>query len=283
MLSDVPTLFSKHASKGFLFWLMLTVLAGLLVWQIIRLVLLLVSPVTPLGAWQPRQAIVVPIAERKAILTRYNPFNGSNVVTAQRQGPVRVTALDLVLYGTRINADGAGGADQGAAIVAGSDGVQRNYLVGEEVLPGVTLVGVAFDNITLERNGARESLFIDQSDDITPVDPANISRPDAVPEDVDIIEGPTGPPALVAGVSFAPRRDGDRVTGLTLAPRGDGEQFERLGFRLGDVVVEYDGQRVTSTNDISSLTAKARPGGRFSLLVERGANVVPIAIIVPEN
>jgi general secretion pathway protein C len=35
--------------------------------------------------------------------------------------------------------------------------------VGEEIMPGVRLAAVEFESVTLDRGGAREQLYIDQS------------------------------------------------------------------------------------------------------------------------
>lgn len=273
----------QSQSKNIAFWIAALVLGGLLLWQLVRLLLLLISPAAPVGGWQPRQAVIAPADQREAILSRYNPFSGNSLAVADpAAGPTRVTALDLVLYGTRFN----GITGDGSAIIAGSDGVQQNFLVGDEVLPGVKLVAVAFDNVTLERSGARESLFIDQSNDVQPVSPdnADASAEDGADEAAAKPESaPASASTLAKGVAFAPRLDGGKVTGLSLSSQGDGEAFKTLGFRAGDVIVEYDGKKVSSAEDAAALIAKARPGGRFSVLIERGANVVPIAIIVPEN
>jgi general secretion pathway protein C len=284
MLSRLPLSNAKNSSQGFWFWVILAIITVLLIIQTVRFILLLVSPATPVGGWQPRQAVIASPEEREAILSRYNPFSGETLAaTPQSDGPTRVTALDLVLYGTRMNAV----TGRGSAIIAGNDGVQQNFLIGDEVIPGVKLVAVAFDNVTLERGGARESLFIDQSDDVTPVSPeppqpiansAGAGQPEAVRPD-----GNDNAALLATGVSFLPRQDGSKVTGLSVNAQGDGAVFKRLGFREGDVIVAYDGNKITSAKDTNALIAKARPGSRFSVLVERGANIVPIAIIIPEN
>src|SRR3546814_4797376 len=39
--------------------------------------------------------------------------------------------------------------------VAGPNGVQNSFAVGEEIMPGVVLKAVAFDHITIDRGGAR--------------------------------------------------------------------------------------------------------------------------------
>jgi Type II secretion system protein C len=73
--------------------------------------------------------------------------------------PDAVSGLDLVLLGTRVDAATA----RGSAIIATPDGEQKSVGVGEEIMPGVRLVAVAFETVTLDRGGARETLYIDQS------------------------------------------------------------------------------------------------------------------------
>ncbi len=70
-----------------------------------------------------------------------------------------VSGLDLVLVGTRVDAATA----RGSAIIATPDGQQLSIAVGEEIIPGVRLAGVAFESVTLDRGGTRETLYIDQS------------------------------------------------------------------------------------------------------------------------
>ena len=68
-------------------------------------------------------------------------------------GPVVVTSLNLKLYGVR--EDRATG--RGSAIIALPDGRQLSFAVGEEIMPGVTLTAVGFDNVTISRGGARRA------------------------------------------------------------------------------------------------------------------------------
>src|SRR3546814_7019489 len=69
-----------------------------------------------------------------------------------------VTSLALTVYGIRLNE----GSGLGSAIVAGPNGVQNSFAVGEEIMPGVVLKAVAFDHITIDRGGAEEQVFLDQ-------------------------------------------------------------------------------------------------------------------------
>ncbi|MEM1132482.1 MAG: type II secretion system protein N [Pseudomonadota bacterium] len=266
-----------------LFWPIAIILGVLLLIQLVRLILLLITPVTPLGEWQPNQAEPMPMAARTAVLTRFNPFDRSSV--ASSDGPAEaVTALDLELYGIRIN-NASGG---GSAIIAGSDGVQESYSVGDEIMSGVTLAAVEFDHVILDRNGRRESLFIDQSGDVQPVLPptGNSASADTASPRPSAESGSATPPATVAldnTIAFTPRAESGKITGIAVAAQGDGSAFEKFGFRQGDVIVEYDGRPVRSADDVTAMIAKSRPGGRFSVMVERGGQVLPIAIIVPEQ
>lgn len=73
--------------------------------------------------------------------------------------PDAVSSLDLILVGTRVDAASA----RGSAIIATPDGAQQSIGVGEDIMPGVKLVAVDFESVTLDRSGARETLYIDQS------------------------------------------------------------------------------------------------------------------------
>lgn len=57
------------------------------------------------------------------------------------------------LFGVR-----SGGPGGGSAIIAGPDGVQKSYSVGETLADGVTLASVAADHVELSRGGARATL-----------------------------------------------------------------------------------------------------------------------------
>lgn len=62
-------------------------------------------------------------------------------------------AASFRLFGVR-----AGGVGGGSAIIAGPDGVQKSYLVGDTVADGLTLAAVAADHVELSRGGARITL-----------------------------------------------------------------------------------------------------------------------------
>ncbi|WP_033075603.1 type II secretion system protein N [Sphingopyxis sp. MWB1] len=258
--------------------LIVAVLALLLAWQAVRLLWTLIVPLSPLGAWEPATAQIASPSERRALFTALDPFFRSGP-----SGPAsaNVTALGLTLFGVNMN-EATGG---GSAIIAGEDEVQNSYAVGDEVAPGVRLVGVAFDHVLLDRGGVRETLFLDQSGEAPVATPAT-SLPAPTPEpgtgndSAAAAGGELTPAALRSGVGFAPRSEEGRVTGLVVQPQGDGATFRAAGLRPGDVIRGVNGRPVASAGDAAALANQFVPGARLSLEVERGASVVPVAIIL---
>ena len=231
-----------------------------------RLLWALVTPVSPLGEWRPVAPSVV--GSTAAILDGFDPFFR---LQGQQAAPSAVTSLQLTLFGTRI--DEASG--RGSAIVAGPDGVQRPVSVGEEIQPGVTLKSVAFDHITIDRGGATEDLYLDQSD----APPAAPGAP---------VPGIAAPPAAGQGgiaiaqlrsdIGFIPRLDGGRVSGLVVRPMGAGTAFRAAGLREGDIVTALGGRPVTGPGDLDRLASDFAQGGSLSITVERGDQTLPLSL-----
>lgn len=251
-------------------------LMALLAWQGARLVWTLVTPVNPVGQWR----LSVPTAGAGAgeMLHGFDPFFRLDATApVQAQADV-VTSLQLALFGTRLNeATGRGGA-----IIAGPDGEQKSFAVGEEVQPGVTLKEVAFDHVVLTRSGRDETLYIDQG--------VRTAAPDATAgASAQPVAPGAPPPAGGAGVTldqvrsdvgFIPRIDAGKVTGLVVRPQGSGATFRKTGLKEGDIVTQIGGRPVTGPGDIDALSSQFAKGGNISITVERGAEVLPLVITV---
>lgn len=247
-------------------------LAGLAV-QVARLAWVVVTPVAPLGEWRPAGP-TIPMAPAD-VLRGADPFyHGGDPDGA----PAVVTSLHLTLYGTRINE----ATGRGSAILAGPDGVQKSVAVGEEVAPGVVLKEVAFDHVTLDRGGAREDLFLDQSNGGgAGAGAAPVSAPAAA----------TAPQALAAGepialnrfqadIGFVPRIDGGRIIGLVVRPQGSAAAFRAAGLMEGDIVTAIGGRPVNSPADFDAILGGLKNGGTLSLTVLRGGQSVPLSVPV---
>lgn len=243
----------------------LLLLAGLAA-QGARLVWAIVTPVSPLGDWRP--APVAEVAAPVALINGFDPFFRLGAAS----GPAVVTSLQLTLFGTRV--DEAMG--KGSAILAGADGVQRAIAVGEEIQPGVVLRAVAFDHVTIDRGGASEDLFLDQSG-AAPV----AGAPGAPAAGVPPQPGAGVPLAqLRQEIGFIPRIDSGRVSGLVVRPQGSGAAFRAAGLREGDVITSLGGRPVSGPDDVERVMRDFTAGGNVPIVVERGQETLPLAIAV---
>ena len=245
----------------------LGVLAILTAVQIARFFWILITPVGPVNDWRAPSVNIVPQSVRMALFAGFDPFFRNDAAADSAQN---ITSLSLTLFGVRTNESSGGGS----AIIAGEDGVQNSFAVGEEVAPGVTLDAVAFDHVILSRGGVKESLYLDQSVPAETVGPPASGSAATTPAAASAGVG-LNAETLQKSIGFAPRNEGGRVTGLVLQARDDGTMLRLAGFQAGDIVVGINGRPVSSAADIAS---QIRPGARLSVEVERGGAKVPIAL-----
>jgi len=246
--------------------MILGVLAIFTAVQTARLFWILITSVGPVNDWRAPSVNIVPQSARMALFAGFDPFFRNDAAAASTKN---VTSLSLTLFGVRTNESSGGGS----AIIAGEDGVQNSFTIGEEVAPGVTLDSVAFDHVILSRGGVKESLYLDQSVPAETVSPP-ASGTSATPP-ASSGGGGLNADTLQKSIGFAPRNEGGRVTGLVLQARDDGTMLRLAGFQAGDIVVGINGRPVSSAADIAS---QIRPGARLSVEVERGGAKVPIAL-----
>ncbi|WP_420605400.1 type II secretion system protein N [Novosphingopyxis sp.] len=249
--------------------------------QIARLVWTVVTPISPVGDWRPASAVVLPLATRQALFTSFNPFSRGAKLD---EGQAVVTSLQIELFGILMN----GSSGLGSAIIAGSDGIQNSYVVGEEIQSGVTLVGVAFDHVVVSRGGTQERVYLDQSVPAEVVgagsSPSTGGTAGAKPLGTsDATVSSTGnPPRTVENlnkfVALNPRTVGGRITGVVAAPSGDVAGYRAMGFLPGDIITAVNGRQIKSASDAAFVQQQIKPGARLSLMVERGAQTVPLAL-----
>ena len=240
--------------------------------QCARLFWILVAPIGPVGDWKATSGIVAP--PDASVLARFDPFFRLDATA----GPTVVTSLNLKLYGVR--EDRATG--RGSAIIALPDGRQMSFAVGEQLMPGVVLTAVGFDNVTINRNGTPEQIFLDQSGTPPAVAvPETQAAQGAVPQaPMPVVTVPAAPPpvAVVPGqpVNFTARTRNGRVTGILVSPGSDGGRaFGAAGFVAGDVVVSVNGQRVSS---LEQARAALGQNGEANVIVDRGGQAVPLHV-----
>ncbi|MEG3165096.1 type II secretion system protein N [Sphingomonas sp. PB2P19] len=241
----------------------LALMAALAV-QCARFVWVLATPVTPLGDWRP----AAPVVAGADILGSFDPFFRLGGGAAQ---PATVTALQLTLFGTRID-EAMGG---GSAIIAGADGIQQSVAVGAEIQPGVRLKSVAFDHVTIERGGADEDLFLDQSGAVTPVTPVTPPAAGGAPAAAGVQVA-----QLRQDIGFIPRIDAGRISGLTVRPQGTGNAFRAAGLKEGDVITSLGGRPVSGPGDLDRIAKDFAGGGNVPITLERGQDTLTLAITI---
>jgi len=244
------------------------ILLVLIAVQAARLIWTMAAPIGPVGDW--RAASGQPVRADGTVLAAFDPF-----FRLSAGGPVVVTSLNLKLTGVR--EDRATG--RGSAIIQLPDGRQLSYAVGEEIMPGVTLAAVGFDNVTINRGGTQEQIFIDQSGPVavagTEAGPNSTAPvPPGAPPQVVTPQVPQG--AAAGLINFMPRMAGGAVNGVMVTPGSDGGRaFSAAGFQPGDVIVAVNGQRVSS---LEQARAAIGGGGVVSVMVERGGRGVPLTV-----
>jgi general secretion pathway protein C len=240
--------------------------------QAARLIWTVLTPLAPIGDWQPVKTQMVALAERPALFGGFDPFFKTQVSSTNAE---IVTSLPLTLYGIRTN-EAAGG---GSAIIAGADGIQASWTVGETIMPGAVLHAVAFDHVVISNNGVLEKLFIDQSvpaENVTPPLPST-SAAGSAPVGANSGASKLNAQNLQQSIGFAPRSEGGRVTGLVVSAKDDGTMLSIAGLQKGDIITAINGRPISAP---SELAAQLRPGARLTLDVERGAQKIPVAIIL---
>ncbi|CAN5304189.1 type II secretion system protein N [soil metagenome] len=234
--------------------------------QCARFVWIAFAPLGPVGAWKGAPA--APLTNNGNVLKTFDPFFRMSASS----GNSVVTSLPLKLFGVRV--DQASG--RGSAIIATADGVQQSFAVGDEVMPGIRLKSVAQDNVTLDRGGTVEQLFLDQSV------PAPVAQPGVTAANDPLgaqpsVANPPGVAALRTGIAFAPRMEKGVVTGFLVTPRGAGEVFRAAGLLPGDIVIEINGQKLNSVEGAASSIANIPPGTLVRFAVQRGGRVTVIS------
>lgn len=132
-------------------------------------VLLTILGLNALDYWQWRQsfeesleesALLVepPVRGRQLDYARVGALFGESVVVAP-EPKVMKSALALKLQASYV----AGQRGRSAAVISSSESNHKLYYQGEQIMPGVELVAVQARRVLIKRNGALESISLEDS------------------------------------------------------------------------------------------------------------------------
>lgn len=240
------------------------VLGALAAWLLVRLLVLpwlSAGPASQTGRDAPANALAPPPVRS---IASWHLFG--NTPSQQGAGGAAASTLSLILRGTVAERD----PKAGIAVIAGPDGSERAYRVGEEVGAGVRLAEVHPDRIVLAHGGSEETLRLPRDTRLAPADvvraaPAGASS--ATPRATATVAASAAPVAaagatpsgaqqviarlrqnpaeLMQRVQVAPVFDNGRMTGVRI-DGADAALASASGLRVGDVVTQVNGAPVDS-------------------------------------
>ena len=182
---------------------------------------------------------------------------------------VAETTLDLTLTGVWAGADG------GSATIRTPDGKQSRFAVGDVIVPGVRLEAVFADQVTIGREGVRESLRFESK--AAPLAAAPPPRPAAAQRPASLAAASLG--ALSSILRVAPSIDRDGNMAVEIYATRNRDAFAALGLRDGDRLVSIDGAPTpTDPATLSAVLAQIQRNGLTDIVVERNGERLPLEL-----
>ena len=171
-----------------------------------------------------------------SVLTSFDPYHRAAVSQQPQPMALQISApetnLNLKVYGMRADTSG----ESSSAIIQTPDNKQASYMVGEEIIPGVTLESVDIDFVILNRDGTRERLSR-QGRAEGDKDTQSIS---AAAQELLAFEARD----MLNDVRFFPQREGRETIGYRVMERKPG-YLSKYGFKQGDIITSINGEDLT--------------------------------------
>ena len=199
--------------------------------QAARLAWLVLAPLGPFGGSPAEVAAPAPVPAMTISRDPFFPAATPATASADAGG-------DFTLFGVNV-----GG---GSAILAGKDGRQGSWRIGQDVAPGVRLHAVDAGGAVLDIGGRQQRLALQARPASSPALVATGQLPRARVAGGTADAAPTvDPAALLQQAGLRPRMTDGRIDGYTLIPRGDDALMRQAGLRAGDVLVAINGNTLT--------------------------------------
>ncbi|WP_255516471.1 type II secretion system protein N [Luteimonas suaedae] len=236
----------------------------LLAAQAARLLWIVLTPLGPVGT---ASAAPAPPADSPLSLS------GDPFFPSARSGRAPASAHGYRLFGVRRSGNG------GSAILAGSDGAQGAFRVGDEIAEGVVLQAVGSDHAVLRAGGNDQRIALQETATATARTPP--ASPAALPAARASGDGNAAtaidPQQLLAQAGLRPRTEDGRITGYTLIPRGGGALLRQAGLESGDVLLAVNGQALTPER-MTELEQELARRDRAEITVQRGGETKTITL-----
>lgn len=303
-MSGIGSAFDRNRHAQPAAFLLCAILAGLALWQLVRLVWAVVPRGdAALEAAPLRVPATVAAGPDSRSIARWHLFGETPVGPGSGPGGP-ATTLSLILRGTFAGND----PGNGIAVIADAGNGERAFRVGDDVAPGIRLAAVHPDHVVLGHDGVEESLALTRDSNLAPADvlrptPAKVrSRTPAAAIDAGARPGATetasagvdikappdwqqtvehlrhNPAELMQRVQVVPVMDGNRISGMRLAATSDTALIRQIGLQPGDIVTAVDGRAVDSLASGQQIMASLGNAGSVRVTVLRGGQQTEISV-----
>lgn len=206
---------------------------------------------------------------------------GRAPVAAEAEPAVRLDAipassLNLTLTGVMVTPRGS------FALISAGSGPELPFAIGHEIAPGATLYAVYSDRVLIRRDGATESLMLEDAEQTGGGASPRPARAGAAAGNANrVIQARSGAkftvdrkqlsaqmqtPEFLTQALMVPNPGG----GFLVREIQPGSLYEKLGLRAGDVINTVNGQPVNTVEDVMRLYSQFGSTSNVQVDVQRG-------------
>lgn len=246
--------------------------AALLFWKLL--------PVPESARWAPPPASIAagpaarqgPDVEAIAAAHLYGEAAADAAPSLDALSEAPDTRLDLTLMGIL-----AATAERGSrALIGSSNGEEKPYAIGADVVRGVSLQAIFADRVILSRAGQLETLRLDKdAPRAAPVESAASGAGSGNADTAAMLstirdELLNDPSRATEYIRMQPSSSGGQLRGYRIYPGRDRAIFTAAGLRPGDLVTEVNGIQLNDANTALQMLGQLSSATSLTVVVERG-------------
>lgn len=251
-------------------------LAIVVAWLLARLVWALV-PLPEAARWQPpppeppKPRAVEAKGNDIDKLIAANLFGQHQAIASGRVEDAPETRLSLNLLGIL-----ASGDKDSRALIGSSNGEEKPYAIGDEVISGTKLQAIYADRVILTRSGKYETLRLNKDapskESLTyQPPPATTGSAETAQALAQIREEILSDPTKASNyLRVQPANVNGQLKGYRIYPGRERETFQQLGLRPGDLVTAVNGIQLDDNQKALQLLGDLSQATAVSLTIERG-------------
>lgn len=189
--------------------------------------------------------------------------------SAQNAAEAPDTRLSLTLLGIL----SATAENESRALIGSSDGEEKPYAIGDDVIRGVSLQAIFPDRVVLSRNGTLETLRLNKDTPSTAEapPPSHAAAADTTQMLGRIRDEVMSDPSKASQyIRVQPANVNGQLKGFRIYPGRDRGAFNQLGLRPGDLVTSVNGVQLDDSQKALQMLTDLSKASSVSLTVERG-------------